>query len=46
VTAELQHRGAVVSHKRVLRLMRADNLLVVRKQRFVFTTDSRHDYAV
>ncbi len=26
--------------------MRADNLLVVRKQRFVFTTDSRHDYAV
>jgi putative transposase len=46
VTAELQHRGAVVNHKRVLRLMRADNLLVVRKQRFVFTTDSRHDYAV
>jgi putative transposase len=46
VTAELQHRGTVVNHKRVLRLMRADNLLVVRKQRFVFTTDSRHDYAV
>jgi len=46
VTAELQHRGAVVNHKRVLRLMRADNLLVVRKQRFVFTTDSQHDYAV
>ncbi len=46
VTAELQHRGTVVNHKRVLRLMRADNLLVVRKLRFVFTTDSRHDYAV
>ena len=46
VTAELQHRGTVVNHKRVLRLMRADNLLVVRRQRFVFTTDSRHDYAV
>jgi transposase InsO family protein len=46
VTAELQHRGAVVNHKRVLRLMRADNLLVVRRQRFVFTTDSRHDYGV
>jgi transposase InsO family protein len=46
VTAELQHCGTVVNHKRVLRLMRADNLLVVRKQRFVFTTDSRHDYAV
>jgi putative transposase len=40
VTAELQHCGTVVNHKRVLRLMRADNLLVVRKQRFVFTTDS------
>jgi transposase InsO family protein len=36
----------VVNHKRVLRLMRADNLLAVRKQRFVFTTDSRHGYAV
>ncbi len=43
VTAELQHRGTAVNHKRVLR---ADNLLVVRKLRFVFTTDSRHDYAV
>jgi transposase InsO family protein len=26
--------------------MRADNLLAVRRQRFVFTTDSRHGYAV
>lgn len=41
VTAELGHRGVEVNHKRVLRLMRADNLLAVRKQRFVFTTDSR-----
>jgi transposase InsO family protein len=46
VTAELDHQGVVVNHKRVLRLMRADNLLAVRKQRFVFTTDSRHGYAV
>jgi transposase InsO family protein len=46
VSAELDHRGVVVNHKRVLRLMRADNLLAVRKQRFVFTTDSRHGYAV
>jgi transposase InsO family protein len=36
----------VTNRKRVLRLMRADNLLAVRKQRFVFTTDSRHTYAV
>jgi transposase InsO family protein len=46
VTAELERRGVVVNHKRVLRLMRMDNLLAVRKQRFVFTTDSRHTYAV
>jgi transposase InsO family protein len=46
VTAELGRRGLVVNHKRVLRLMRLDNLLAVRKQRYVFTTDSRHTYAV
>ena len=46
VTAELQHQGTVVNHKRVLRLMRADNLLAVRKRRFVFTTDSSHAYAI
>ena len=46
VTAELQQRGEWVNHKRVLRLMRADNLLAVRKRRYVFTTDSRHTYAV
>ena len=46
VTAELARRGVVVNHKRVLRLMRLDNLLAVRKQRYVFTTDSRHTYAV
>jgi len=46
VTAELDHLGVVANHKRVLRLMRADNLLAVRKQGFVFTTDSQHGYAV
>ena len=46
VTAELDRRGVVVNHKRVLRLMRLDNLLAVRRRRFVFTTDSRHTYAV
>ena len=46
VSAELGRRGVVVNHKRVLRLMRLDNLLAVRKRRFVFTTDSRHTYAV
>ncbi len=46
VTAELRDRGLVVNRKRVQRLMRADNLLVVRKQRFVLTTDSQHGYVV
>jgi transposase InsO family protein len=46
VTAELDQQGVVANHKHVLRLMRADNLLAVRKRRFVFTTDSRHGYAV
>ena len=36
----------MVNRKRVQRLMRADNLLVLRKRRYVVTTDSRHTYAV
>jgi putative transposase len=46
VTAKLRQQGVVVNHKRVLRLMRGDNLLAVRKRRYAFTTDSRHTYAV
>jgi putative transposase len=46
VTAELARRGLVVNHKRVARLMRADNLLAIRKRRYALTTDSRHDYVV
>lgn len=47
LTAELRRRGLVVNHKRVLRLMRADNLLCLRYQRgFVLTTDSRHGLPV
>jgi putative transposase len=42
ITAELQRRGHVVNRKRVLRLMRDDNLLVLRKRRFVHTTNSDH----
>jgi putative transposase len=43
VTAELHRRGMVVNHKRVLRVMRTDNLLAVRFRKFVLTTDSQHD---
>ena len=46
VIIELQKLGLLVNRKRVMRLMRADNLLCLRKRRFVCTTDSRHTYAV
>jgi transposase InsO family protein len=46
ITAELQHRGFDINHKRVLRMMREDNLLCVRRRRFVVTTDSRHHLPV
>jgi putative transposase len=46
VTAELRAQGRLINRKRVMRLMRADNLLCLRKRRFVCTTDSRHTYAV
>jgi len=46
ITAELQKRGFAVNHKRVLRMMREDNLLCVRRRKFVVTTDSRHSLPV
>jgi putative transposase len=46
VTAALQQKDWVVNRKRVLRLMRADNLLALRKRRYVLTTDSRHPFAI
>lgn len=42
VTKELHRQGVQANHKRVLRLMRQDNLLCLRKRRFVATTDSDH----
>jgi putative transposase len=46
ITAELQQRGFDVNHKRVLRMMREDNLLCVRRRAFIITTDSRHNLPV
>lgn len=46
VTAQLNQQDWAVNHKRVLRLMRADNLLALRKRRYVLTTDSRHPFAI
>src|ERR1700722_15387018 len=42
ITEELRRRGWRVNAKRVYRLMREDNLLCVRKRKFVVTTDSNH----
>ena len=46
ITAELKRRGFQVNHKRVLRLMREDNLLCWWRKSFRVTTDSRHGWAV
>jgi putative transposase len=42
MTGELRRRGWKVNHKRVHRIMREDNLLCLRKRKFVATTDSNH----
>jgi transposase InsO family protein len=47
ITAQLWREGWSVNRKRVLRLMRQDNLLVLRRRPFVpMTTDSRHGWRV
>lgn len=47
LNALLRRDGWAVNHKRVLRLMRTDNLLCLRRRAFVpATTDSRHDWRV
>jgi transposase InsO family protein len=43
ITAELRRRGWTVNPKRVYRLLREDNLLCVRRRKFVVTTDSNHE---
>jgi putative transposase len=47
IARELKREGFVANHKRVLRLMRQDNLLCLRKRPFVpVTTDSRHGWRI
>lgn len=46
ITPELRRRGVAVNHKHVLRLMRKDNLLCLRQQRWVRTTDAQHGLKV
>ena len=46
VTADLHRQGMVVNHKRVLRIMREDNLLAIRYRKYILTTDSQHQEPV
>jgi len=46
ITAELSRRGWKVNHKRVERIVREENLLCVRRKKFVRTTDSNHGMKV
>lgn len=46
ITAELHRQDWTVNHKLVLRLMREDNLLCIRRRKFVATTDSQHSRRV
>jgi transposase InsO family protein len=43
VKAELRRRGWAVGRERVQRWMREDNLLCLRRRKFVVTTDSGHN---
>jgi len=46
VTRELQKKGIAVGEGVVRRILRSDNLLAIRKRKFVATTDSAHGYTV
>jgi len=46
MTIELHNRGHLVNHKRVLRLMKEDNLLCVKKQFKPLTINSNHPHKI
>jgi len=46
ITAELQRRGWRVGPNRVYRIMGEDNLLCLRRRKFVITTNSKHKQPV
>lgn len=47
IAAQLRREGFGINHKRVLRLMREDNLLALRSKPFVpATTNSRHEWRI
>ena len=46
ITKELHRRGLIINHKVVIRLLREDNLLCLRRRSFVTTTDSKHHFTI
>lgn len=46
IKVELLKHGHRVSRPRVARLMRANNLFARRRRKFIFTTDSNHNYPI
>jgi len=46
VARNLKDQGWSVNHKRVARMMAEDNLLAVRRRKYIVTTDSGHDLPV
>lgn len=46
VAAEMRREGWTISVSRVQRLRREDNLLAVRRRKFVVTTDSDHEFLI
>lgn len=46
ITKDLHNRGMLINHKRVLPIMREDNLLAIRYRKYILTTDSQHDCPV
>ena len=46
VRAELRHRGMIVNHKKIRRLMRKHDLQPRRRRRHLATTDSDHDQPI
>lgn len=46
ITRALRREGRMVNAKKVRRLMREDNLIGLRRRKFVVTSDSNHDFTV
>lgn len=46
ITALVQRAGFVVGQEKVRRILKTDNLLAVRRRKFVVTTDSNHRFRV